>query len=100
MFSSSCSKETVSRISMKVIFEQVMAFLRLWIVGFSTRRPVITKQSACGADCEACVTPISLKFGLCFRLLVIKRLYQGISMKVIFEQVLAFLRLKMVGRVT
>ena len=82
---------------MKVIFKQVLAFFRLLIVGFSTRMPVILKRSACGADCEACVAPICLKLGLCFRLLIIKRLYQGISTKVIFEEVLAFLRLLIVG---
>ena len=59
--------------------------------------PVISKRSACGANCEAGITPICLKFGLCFRLLVIKRLYQGISTKVILEEVLAFLRLLIVG---
>ena len=59
--------------------------------------PVISKQSTCGADFEAGVAPICLEFGLCFRLLVIKRLYQGISTKVIFKEVLAFLRLLIVG---
>ena len=59
--------------------------------------PVTSKRSACGVDCEDGVPPICVKFGLCFRLLVIKRLYQGISTKVIFEEVLAFLRLLIVG---
>ena len=59
--------------------------------------PVISKRSACGADCEAGVAPFCLKIGLCFRLLVIKRLYQGISTKVIFKEVLAFLRLWIAG---
>ena len=59
--------------------------------------PVISKRSACRADCEARIAPICLKIGLCFRLLVIKRLYQGISTKVIFKEVLAFLRLLIVG---
>ena len=82
---------------MKVIFKQVPAFFRLLIVGFSTRMPVILKRIACGADCEARIAPICLKIGLCFRLPVIKRLYQGISTKVIFKEVLAFLRLLIVG---
>ena len=90
-------KRLYQGISMKVIFEEVLAFLRLLIVGFSTRMPVISKRSACGADCEARIAPICLKIGLCFRLLVIKRLYQGISIKVIFEEMLAFLRFLIVS---
>ena len=82
---------------MKVIFEQVLAFLKLLIVGFSTRMPVISKRSASGVDCEAGVAPNCLKFCVCFRVFVIKRLYQGISTKVIFEEVLAFLTLLIVG---
>ena len=58
---------------------------------------VISKRSSCGVDREASVAPVCLKLGLCFCLLVIKRLYQGISMKVIFKEVLAFLRLLIVG---
>ena len=82
---------------MKVIFEQVLAFLKLLIVGFSTRMPVISKRSASGADCEAGVAPNCLKFCVCFRVFVIKRLYEGISTKVIFEEVLAFLTYLIVG---
>ena len=73
------------------------AFLRFLIVSFSTRMPVISKRIACGADCQAVITPICLKIGFCFRLLVIKRLYEGIRTKVIFKEVLAFLRLLIVG---
>ena len=75
----------------------MLALLRFLIVRFSTRMPVISKRTACGADCEAVIAPMCLKIGVCFRLLVIKRLYQGISTKVIFKELPAFLRLLIVG---